>query len=184
MTRETALQILTKHLSNKVLLKHSLAVEAVMRSLAPMFKGDIEEWGIAGLLHDADYDEAKGQPERHGFLLFQLEPNMIPSVVEHAIKSHNFEDTHIAPESPMDWALYCCDDLTGIITELAQAQKEKVLSSISSQQIVQELLEKHKNKKNTHLAAFLSEEKLGIPLEQFVILNLKAMQAAHEELGL
>ena len=66
MTRETAYQILTKHLTNPNLLKHCLAAEATMRALAPKFNGDVDEWGITGLLHDADYEKAKGHPEQHG----------------------------------------------------------------------------------------------------------------------
>lgn len=188
MTRETAWLILNKYLKNPVLIKHSLATEATMRSLAPRFQGDMEEWGITGLLHDGDYEKAKGHPEDHGILLFKLESNSIPTVIEHAIEAHNWEYTHIAPESPMDWALYCCDELTGIITAAAQKQspdKTKQMLSTLTPEGVLELLKKEDFAKGTNRQKIiLCEEKLGIPLQEFIEITLTAMQGIHEQLGL
>lgn len=184
MTRDTAYQILTKHLSNKTLLAHSLAVEAVMQALSVKFKDDPEMWGIAGLLHDADYEKAKGNPDKHGYLLFELEPNTIPSIIEHAIKAHNFEETHVAPESPMDFALYCCDELTGIIAAVAWGTKDKKLAGVTTEVILEKLKDKDFAKGAKKEKIYLCEDKLGIPLDQFVSLTLKAMQAIHEQLGL
>src|SRR6185503_14167876 len=98
---------------------------------AGQFGQDADEWGITGLLHDADYEKAKGNPEQHGLLLSKLEPNSIPSKIEHAIQAHNFEFTKVLPTSPMDWALACCDELTGIILELAERTQDKKLQSLT-----------------------------------------------------
>lgn len=184
MTRETAYQILTKHLTNPNLLKHCLAAEATMRALAPKFNGDVDEWGITGLLHDADYEKAKGHPEQHGLLLFQLEPNSIPNVIEHAIKSHNWEETHIQPESPMDWAIYCCDQLTGLIVAATLVHPDKKLASVTVDFILNRMKKKDFAKGASREPIYLCEEKLGIPLQEFVEITLKAMQGIHEELGL
>lgn len=196
MTRKTAYEILTKHLTNPNLLKHCLAAEATMRALAPKFNGDVEQWGITGLLHDADYDKSKGHPERHGLLLFELEPNSIPSVIEHAIKAHNFEETGIAPESPMDWAIYCCDQLTGLIvaaTLIHPARNadasvaggpDKKLASVDVDFVLNRMKKKDFAKGAKREPIYLCEEKLGIPLRDFVGITLKAMQGIHKELGL
>lgn len=184
MTRETAYYILTKHLTNPILLKHSLATEATMRALAPLFEGDGNEWGITGLLHDADYEKAKGHPEKHGLLLFQMEPNSIPSRIEHAIEAHNFEFTKIKPESPMDWAIYCCDNLTGIIATIASTQPDKKLASLTTDFVIKKLQQKDFAKGANKQAIYLCEEKLGIPLEGFVQTTLIAMQQIHKELEL
>lgn len=184
MTRETALQILAKHLSNPVLLKHSFAVEAAMRSLASNFRGDVDTWGITGLLHDADYEESKGHPEKHGKILFEEEPNSIPSVVEHAIRAHNNLETHVLPESPLDWSLYCCDDLTGFITAIALTIKSKKLSDVTAEMVLEKLVKKDFIKEMKRSSMYLCEEKLGIPLREFVAIVLTAMQAVHEELAL
>lgn len=184
MTRETAYKILTKHLSNPNLIKHCLAAEAAMRALAPSFDADPNVWGITGLLHDADYDKSKGHPEEHGLLLFQLEPNSIPSVIEHAIKAHNYEETHVKPESPMDWAIYCCDQLTGLIVAAALVHPDKKLMSVSVDFVLNRMKQKDFAKGARREPIYLCEEKLGIPLRDFVELVLVAMQGVHKELGL
>jgi len=184
MTRETAYQILTKYLKNDKLLKHSLATESVMRALAYRLNQSTEEWGLAGLLHDADYDRTKGHPELHGLELFKLEPNSIPSHVEHAIQAHNSEFTHIKPTSPLDFALLCCDDLTVIIMYLALKTKEKKLSEITSEIILTKLKDKHFAKDANKEHIYLSESKLGIPTAELITIALRSMQAIHTTLGL
>lgn len=155
-----------------------------MRALAPMFGGDVEEWGITGLLHDADYEKAKGHPEEHGLLLFKLEPNSIPSVVEHAISAHNFEYTKVMPQSPMDWAITCCDQLTGLIVAATLIHPDKKLASVTVEFVMNRMKQKEFAKGANRASILLCEEKLGIPLEKFVGITLSAMQAIHEELGL
>lgn len=180
MTRETAYKILTKYLKNPILLKHSLATEAVMQALAQKIGGDADEWGITGLLHDADYDKAKGHPEKHGFLLFKLEPNSIPSRVEHAIQAHNSEFTKVNPESTMDWALTCCDELTGIMMELAVKQKDKKITTLTVE-IVMEELNRYKNSDHTkHI--FQCVEKLNLSITEFTTISLSAMQEIASDL--
>lgn len=184
MTRQTAWEMLNKYLTNPNLLKHCLATEATMKALAPRFEGDTEEWGITGLLHDADYERAKGHPEEHGLLLFKLEPNSIPTVIEHAIEAHNYEYTKIAPESPMDWGIYCCDQLTGLIVAATLIHPDKKLASVTIEFILNRMKQKEFAKGAHREAILLCEEKLGIPLEEFIGITLKAMQDIHEELGL
>lgn len=184
MTRETAYQILQKHLSNPNLLKHCLAAEVTMRALAPKFNGNVDDWGITGLLHDADYDKSKGHPEKHGLLLFELEPNSIPSLIEHAIKAHNFDDTGVMPETPMDWAIYCCDQLTGLVVACALVTPNKKLADVTVEFVLKKLRQKDFAKGAKREPIYLCEEKLGIPLQEFVSLTLKAMQGIHEEIGL
>ncbi len=196
MTRDAAYQILIKHLTNPILIKHSLATEATMRALAPRFNESVEDWGITGLLHDADYDKSKGHPEIHGILLFKLEPNAIPTQIERAIQSHNSEFTHVAPVSKMDWAISCCDELTGLITAVAQMQPapnpastktgepDKRLLSLTPDLIIKQIKQKDfaKGAKKEHI--YECQDKLGIPFEEFVGITLKAMQEIHEALEL
>ncbi|HEX7042035.1 MAG TPA: HD domain-containing protein [Patescibacteria group bacterium] len=184
MTRQTAWEILSKYLKNPNLIKHSLATEATMRALAPRYEGDVEEWGVVGLLHDADYERSKGHPEEHGLLLFKLEPNSIPAVIEHAIKAHNFEFTKIAPESPMDWAIYCCDQLTGLIVAAALVHPDKKLASLNVEFILNRMKQKDFAKGATREQILLCEEKLGIPLNEFIDITLHAMQGISKDLEL
>lgn len=183
MTRQTAYQILIKYLKNPVLLKHSLATEAAMRSLAPYFGEDVETWGITGLLHDADYDKSKGNPDKHGLLLSKLEPNSIPGTVEHAINAHNFEFTHIQPNSKLDWALLICDELTAIIYDFA-IREHKNLKELTSEIILSKLNDPNAFKGAKKENVFLCNEKLGISLEKLISNVLSSMQAIAHELNL
>lgn len=184
MTRATAYQIVTKYLANEKLIKHSLATEATMRSLATRLNADIEEWGIAGLLHDTDYERTKGHPERHGIELFKLEPNSIPTDVEHAIQAHNAEFTNVQPVSPLDWALRCCDDLTILVMVVAMETKSKQLAGITADDVLGKIRQKNFEKDAHKENIFQCEVKLKIPLVEFIDITLKAMQQIHEELGL
>ena len=65
MEREDALALVQQHLKNKNLVKHSLAVEACMRALASRLNQDVEKWGLAGIVHDLDYEITEKSPELH-----------------------------------------------------------------------------------------------------------------------
>jgi len=191
MNREETYTILTKYLTNKNLIKHCLAAEVVMKSLARELRSknhesriDEENWGIVGLLHDADYELSKGHPEKHGLLLFEKEPNKIPEDIAHAIKSHNFENTKVMPQNLMDWAITCCDQLTGLIVACALVHPDRKLASLSPDFILKRMKEKSFAKGAVRKPILLCEQKLGIPLRGFVEINLKAMRSIRNDLGL
>lgn len=90
MDREQAYRELTKRVKSPNLLKHMLAAEAVMRELARHFGEDEELWGLAGLLHDIDYDETKDDPRKHSLIGAEiLEKLGLPAEVVYAVKVHN-----------------------------------------------------------------------------------------------
>lgn len=189
MTRQEAYQTLTKYLINKNLIKHSLAAEVTMKAiykkLDPSGTSENEEkWGIVGLLHDADYEMAKGHPEQHGLLLFEKEPNSIPPDIAHAIKAHNYEYTQVMPQSKMDWAIACCDQLTGLIVAAALVHPDKKLASLTTEFVLNRLSEKSFAKGAKREPIRMCEQRLGIPLEEFVTLTLTAMQSISNDLEL
>lgn len=184
MTRQLAWEILNKYLTNKSLIKHSLAAEITMKALARYFGEDEEVWGVTGLLHDADYEICKGHPEKHGLLLFEKEPNTIPTDVEYAIKSHNYLYTKVMPQSHMDWAITCCDQLTGLILACALITPEKKLSVLTNEFIMEKLKTSSFAKGADRKQIYMCEEKLGIPLIEFVTITLTAMQEISNQLEL
>lgn len=190
MTRDEAYKILTKYLKNPNLIKHSLAAEEAMRALyrhlTPQAQqtADMEEvWGITGLLHDADYEMAKGYPEKHGLLLFEKEKD-IPANIARAIKSHNYQHTEVLPASPIDWAITTCDQLTGLIVAAALIHKDKKLAALSPEFVLNRFNEKSFAKGADRESIKMCETKLNIPLQEFVAITLAAMQSISNELGL
>ncbi len=198
MTRQEAYQILTKYLTNKNLIKHCLATEATMKALykrltpKDAYDPSVEEkWGITGLLHDADYELAKGQPEVHGLLLF--DPNLagakplenpIEEDIAYAIRAHNYQNTKVMPKSPMDWAITSCDQLTGLIVAAALVHPDKKLASISLEFILNKFNEKSFAKGADRGSILLCSEKLGMSLSEFIEITLKAMQSISGDLAL
>lgn len=189
MKRDIAIRILHNHLHNPILLRHSLAVEAVMKDiyvhLAPKeeYEKIVEEkWGIAGLLHDADYEMAKGNPKKHGLLLFEME-RTIPDDIVYAIKAHNHKYTKLMPKSKMDWALATCDQLTGFIYVCALNHPQKKLTALTPDYVLNKFHDKSFAKGADRHAIMECEHKLRIPLKQFIDLALKSMQFIHRELG-
>ena len=189
MTREEAYTILTKYLTNKNLIKHCLAAEAAMRAIYRDIhptgsKEDEETWGITGLLHDADYEMSKGHPEKHGLLLFEMEKESIPPDITHAIKAHNYEYTKVIPIAKMDWAIACCDQLTGLIVAAALVHPEKKLAPLTTEFILKRMNEKSFARGASREPILQCKDRLGIPLEKFVSTILTAMQGIHNDLEL
>lgn len=193
MNRTEAYQLLTKYLQNKNLIKHSLACEAAMKALykhiTPQEQqkdADENTWGITGLLHDIDYEVAQKENllEKHGILLFERNEIELPDAITHAIKAHNFHETKVLPESKMDWAIVTADRLTGLIVAAALVTPEKRIAPLTTASVMKRFKEKSFAKGANRESIKLCEEKLHIPLEDFITINLKAMQSISNEIGL
>jgi len=189
MTRSEAYQILTAYITDPKLLIHSLAAEVTMKALYkrlnPVYYDSImeEKWGITGLLHDADYELTRDNPQFHGILLSQKEVN-IPIDIAYAIKAHNYRENNIMPQSQMDWAMATCDQLTGLITACALVQPDKTLASVTPDFVLEKIQDNLFTPPVAREPILLCEEKLGIPLQEFIIIALLAIQSIHADLKL
>lgn len=187
MTRNEALKFIEDKVANKNIVKHMLATEAVMRALAEKFEPERkDEWGLAGLLHDGDYSEDVPH-DRQGIEVsnwLEKEGFQISDEVKHAMAAHNCSNTKVIPESKMDWSLFCCDSLTGLITACALVLPNKKLADVK----VESVLKKFKNPSfaggTRREDIILCENHLGTSLEEFVKISLKAMQKIAPDLGL
>jgi len=187
MDREKALEILNKYLHTENLVKHSFAVEAVMRALAERLQPDkVDEWGIAGLLHDLDADlvDYRNYPEKHGPKAIELlkQHNFGNEEMHHAILAHN-KATGVEAKSNFDIALYAADPITGFITAIALVYPDKKLSSVKVKSITKRMNEL-RFAAGADREAMRSIEKVGIPFVEFAELSLKAMTAIADQLGL
>ncbi len=142
------------------------------------------EWGITGLLHDADYELCKGRPEIHGTLLIDKEGDKIPKEIAYAIKAHNYERTLVLPKTLLDWSIAICDQLTGIIVACALIHPDKKLAPLTTDFILKRFNSSSFAKGADRRMIEKCEEKLKIPLKEFIEINLKAMQGISTDLGL
>ena len=184
ITKGRALEILKENISNLNLRKHHYGVAAAMKGLALEFNGDPETWEIVGLLHDADYEKTKDNPEQHTVLLAGiLRDEDVDGDIIRAIQSHNYEYTGLMPESEMEYALLSCDDLTGLIVAAALVNPEK-LSGVTVESVLKKFRSKSFAAGADREKISRCEENLGLPLETFVDLVLEAMKKDAELLGL
>src|SRR5262245_60833457 len=114
MRRDEAFSIVCEHVQAAGLRRHMVAVEAAMRAYARRLGEDEEAWGLAGLLHDFDWEihpTLEGHP-RDGAPI--LRARGVPETVVQAILAHNTEGTGVARTRPIDYALLACDEITGL----------------------------------------------------------------------
>ncbi|MCX6793739.1 MAG: phosphohydrolase, partial [Candidatus Gottesmanbacteria bacterium] len=157
------------------------------RALAQKLGGNPDEWEVLGILHDADWEETKDTPDTHTkhTLAWLKEKGVTDGPVVHALMSHNTRHTHLAQlDGPMEWALETVDELTGFIVAVALVRPDKKLETVGVQKDMKKWKTKEFAKAVDRTQIAQCEEKLGIPLAQFIEITLKAMQDHHEKLGL
>jgi len=182
MDRETAYGLLKSTVKNRNLVKHCLACEAALAALAARFGEDEAQWRLAGLLHDLDYDETADAPDVHGIPAAKmLEERGLDGEIVHAVLAHADK----APrESRLDKALWCVDPLTGLIVAAALIRPEKKLAAIDAQFVVNRMKEKSFARGANRDQIRACEAELGLSLEEFVDIGVRAMQGVSGELGL
>lgn len=189
MTRQDAYQTLLVYTKAPNLINHHLAAEAAMRAIAKYYASknqitvDIEPWGLTGLLHDADYELTRNTPEKHTLYLEEKIGNSLPKDVMTAIKAHNFAYTKIKPVTPMDWAMYTCDELTGFVIACTLVQKNKKMSEVTVDFILKKMGDYSFAKSVDRKQILLCEQALNIPVKTYIQIVLSAMQAIATTLG-
>jgi predicted hydrolase (HD superfamily) len=190
ITRDQALTLIRQHVTNENIVKHMLALEAVMGGLYDYLKPTDgttkEEWMIAGLLHDGDYCD--GVPvEKQGIQIAEWAGQQgyeISANLAHAMAAHNWSNTGIEPKNQMDWAIFCADSLTGLIVASTLVLPSKKLADVKVSSILKRFKEPSFARGTRREDIAMCEEKLGVKLEDFVSLALTSMQAIANEIGL
>ena len=186
MNREEAWAIVTEYTASDSLRKHMLSVEVAMRAYAPRFRGDIELWGVVGLLHDFDYERypdvaVEGHPVIGSRLLRE---RGVSEEIIRAILSHATEVTGVERQTDMEKTLYAVDELTGLITATALVRPSKNIGDVTVSSV------KKKWKDKAFAAAVDRAEiehaaaDLGVPLDEHIGVVLQAMQAIAPALSL
>ncbi len=190
MDREKAYELIKENIGNKNLIKHCLAVEAIMQGLAQEFNKregkdtfSEEKWALAGLVHDIDYDKTADDPENHSRIGAEmLEEYGFGEDLVYAVKAHN--DMHGLPlKTKMDIALFSSDPISGLIVAAALIKPEKKLKAIDTEFVLKRFKEKA-FARGAKREQIMECEKLGFSLEEFCGIALASMQGRDKELGL
>ncbi|TVP76021.1 MAG: HD domain-containing protein [Gemmatimonadales bacterium] len=111
--RTRALELLDEWVESDGLKTHMLAVEAAVRHYARLRDADEDLWGLAGLLHDLDWER---NPEEHPLKAVEaLQEESFPEPVVRAILAHRSDFTGVEPEAELDRVLVACDELSGLV---------------------------------------------------------------------
>lgn len=178
--RKEAFALVQQYVPNRNLVKHMIAVEAVMRRLARHFGEDEELWGLAGLLHDLDYSETVETFDRHGFRTAEiLVDKDVPEAAIYAIKAH---PGHVPRQSRLDKALYAVDPLTGLVVAAVLMHPQKKLAALDVDYLKRRFKEKRfaagADRNQIQACA-----EIGLELDEFLQLGLEGMCAVAGELG-
>lgn len=195
MTREQAYNLMTEMLQSRNLQKHGLAVEAIMRALCnylrekhpelPAEEFNESEWAIVGLLHDADYELIEKDPKKHTLVTEEKlrEIGGVSERIINGIKAHH-DGIKESRDNLMEKSVYAADELSGLITAVTLVRPDKKLSSVSVESVMKKFPQKSFAAGANREQILACERELNIPLEEFVLIALKAMQGVSQELGL
>ena len=182
LTREEGWALLLEWTPSEALRKHARAVELVMRAAAGRYgrgAADLEAWGLAGMLHDADYER---WPEEHPQRIVTWLRERGEEALAHAISAH-YTGWGVAHESALDKALLACDELTGFVGACALVRPDGI-QSLEPKSVLKKLKDKGFAAKVERTEVLRGVELLAVPLEEHVRFVIEALRPHAAELGL
>jgi putative nucleotidyltransferase with HDIG domain len=181
--RASAWCLLTEFTQSESLRKHALAVEACMRAHARKLAGDEELWGVVALLHDFDYEKYPSL-EDHPYKGNEiLKERGWPEEIRRAIMSHA-EYTGVTRDTPMEKALFACDELAGFITAVALVKPGKSLAEVDAKSVRKKMKDKAFARSVNRNDIVNGAAELAVDLEQHIAFCIDAMKEIADKLGL
>lgn len=183
ISRAEAFSLLTKYLRDDKLIKHSLAVEAILVDMAKKLGKNKELWGVTGLLHDLDYEYTMREPEKHANISAQILGGLLPDDCVNAIKAHNYMHTDYIPTTTLDKALIAADAVSGLVIATALVMPSKKLSEVKTETLINKFNDNSfaKGCNRSRIELCLDA---GIDVEEFLALSLNALKNIADELSL
>jgi putative nucleotidyltransferase with HDIG domain len=187
-SRADALALVTEYTASDSLRKHMLSVEAAMRAYAPQFGGDADRWGLAGLLHDFDYERfpnanhsATEEHPSEGVRI--LRARGYPDDILDAMLGHA-EYTGVARVTPMAKTLFAVDELTGLITATALVKPSKSVHDVEAKSVRKKMKDKAFARGVSREDVVNGAADLNVDLDTHIQFVIDAMRAHADALGL
>ena len=181
--RDVAWSLLTEYTQSESLRKHALAVEACMRAYARKYAADEELWGVVGLIHDFDYEKypfAEEHPYKGNEI---LKERGYSDEIRRAIMSHA-EYSGVPRITPMEKALFACDELAGFLTACALVKPGKSLAEVEPKSVRKKMKDKAFARSVNRDDIVNGASDIGVDLEEHIAFCIEAMKGIAGELGL
>lgn len=183
MNRDAAWSLLNEYTKNPALIRHARCVEAAMRFYAPRLGGDADSWGLAGLLHDFDYERFPDPPHhtREGAKILcsaGCDEEVIGAILAHVDYNPDFPR-----DRPIRKALFACDELCGFIGAAALVRPER-LNGMEPGSVVKKMKQKSFAAAVSRKDIMRGAEMLELPLEEHIAHCITALQEIRAEIGL
>lgn len=183
MNRDVAWSILTEFTKGDSLRKHARAVEASMRAYAARFGEDPQRWGIAGMLHDFDYEMHPRAPHHPMKGAEILSARGVPPDIVYAILAHA-DYSGMPRVSRLDRALYACDELTGFVHACALVRPGKVVTGLEPASVRKKLKDKAFARTVNRDDVYRGATELGVELDAHIAFVVDALASVAPEIGL
>ena len=187
-TRESALALMQELTQSDSLRKHMLAVETAMRAYAEKFGEDVERWGLAGLMHDFDYERwpnaAQSPTEAHpAHGVRMLRERGWPEDILEAIMGHG-NYTGVPRTSRMAKTLFAVDELTGLVTATALVKPSRSVLDVDAKSVRKKMKDKAFARGVNRDDIVQGAADLGVDLDEHIAFVIAAMQRNADALGL
>lgn len=176
---EKAREILAGLTKNPSLLRHMRSIELVMLAYAKKFGENEQEWAVAGLLHDADYE---AHPDQHPSVIVKSLREMGEEKIAHAISAH-YTKWNVPYTSLLDKALLACDELTGFIIACCQVRPDGI-TNLEPRSVIKKLKDKRFAAKVERDEVYKGAELLGVELNEHIAFIIDVLKENKEELGI
>jgi putative nucleotidyltransferase with HDIG domain len=183
ISRDQAWSVLTEFTQSDSLRKHARAVEASMRAYAGRYDEDVEAWGVAGMLHDFDYEmhpRAPHHPMKGAEILLS---RGVPEPIVHAILSHA-DYSGVPRVSRLDRALYACDELSGFVHAVALVRPGRVITGLEPPSVRKKLKDKGFARTVNRDDVYRGATELGVDLDAHIAFVIGALTEVAPEIGL
>lgn len=182
-SREDALALLKKYTRKPGLIRHALAVEAVMGHFAEKFGEDPEKWRVIGLVHDIDYDQF---PDQHCSKCVEiLTEHGWPEEYIRAVVSHGWEIcSDVMPQTNLEKTLYAVDELTGLVASAALVRPSKSILDIKTKSVKKKFKDKAFAAGCNRDVIKRGAEMLDMELPDLITDVIKGMQPVADAVGL
>ena len=183
MDRAQTMEFLSHHVKTEMLMKHLLSVEASMRGYARKFGEPEEQWGVAGLLHDFDWEICPTPEDHPNFGAQILRDHGYPEEMVRAVLTHG-DHTGIPRESLMEHTLFAVDELSGFIRAVALVRPSKSLNDVTPRSVRRKMKDKGFAKDVNRDDIVRGAEELGIDLDEHIAFVVESMKPVAGQIDL